>query len=427
MLILTETARARSDSSFPVSPSRPQTKGATTNQGSSTASTGSDRLDISRNHPQVRQPNPYEGTAPDYIKVKVGKWGTGENDSLIGILRSQNYSKNEIYGKSEGKSLLDQVSQANNLRNPNLIREGQELLIPLKAKAETGETPQVETPTPVKVETQQETEQPQSQPQIHDVTVGKWGRDKNGSLYGILNSQGFSREQILKEDSNGDSLLKQVARANGLEDPNKIQEGAKLRVPGSMEALQQMDVPSLNPPQQREVQTPLKIEPRPIELAKPEIQIPEVKPIEQPKVEESTPISDADRSRVTANMGLLLDGVKSGNFKKDEFQYLNALSNRYEETRAVYSKDGFSNDELKSLGTFETRYGVTYTRLYNSDDITLSNQTSSSTSSAGRLRVRHYQEGGDLWEGYKNGSIDSEKAIETMIRQRTEARHQGGH
>lgn len=409
MLKLTDVPRKRSDSTSLASISR--SRPAPVKNGNATAAK-SDAVRLTKKAQNTKGPNPYEGTAPDYIKVKVGKWGTGDNDSLTGILFAQNYSKDEIYAKNgDGPSLLQQITQANKLKDPNLIREGQELLIPVKAKPEAQGTDQ-SAPGP---KTQTET---QSKPQVNEVKVGKWGRDQNGSLFGILRSQGFTRKQILESDAQGNSLLNRVARANGLKDANTIREGASLKVPNSLEALEQMggETTTVKRPKVEKLET---LTPKPaVKLATPTLPKPELKTIEKEK-------PAAPNERVTANMGLLLDGIKDGKFKKDEFQYLNALSNRYEETRAQFSQGGFSNEELKTLGKFETNYGVTYSRLYNSDDVKLTNGTTASDNPKAQLRTRHYQEGGVLWEGVQNGQIDSEAAIETMIRQRAEARAQG--
>ncbi|MCA9776964.1 MAG: hypothetical protein KC800_09620 [Candidatus Eremiobacteraeota bacterium] len=399
----------------------------------SPATGGNDALTLTRTS---QDRNPYEGTAPGHAKVKVGSWGSGKNDSLLGILHQQGYSNREIYTKNqEGHTLLDRVQQVNQLRNANLIRQGQELVVPSKeAPAQTPSTePQPQT-TPGTVSAQSGNQK--KEPSVSQVRVGKWGRDANGSLYEILHNQGFQRSQILGEDGNGDSLLKKVARANGLQDPNKVREGATLNVPNSLEALEKMNVPELNKPAARtrpevsRVSELPRLEVKPLELPKPKIELPPLKPIESPRT--STPVVEtpraegSDQKAATANMGLLLDGVKNGKFTREEFQYLNALSNRYEETRAQFSKEGFDNDELKALGQFETRYGVTYTRLYNSDDIRLSNNTQATEDPRGQLRLRHYEEGGALWDGFKNGTVDSEKALSEMIRQRAEARAQGG-
>ena len=405
---------------------------------------GSDALTLTRSS---QDRNPYEGTAPGHSKVKVGSWGSGENDSLLGILHQQGYSNREIYAKNkEGHTLLDRVQQVNQLRNPNLIRQGQELVVPSKEAPAANESTESRTQTqPAPTPVQNQTGTRKAEPAVNQVRVGKWGRDANGSLYEILQNQGFKRDQILGQDGQGDSLLNKVARANGLEDPNKVREGATLNVPNSMEALEKMNVPerqapvsSDSRPKVSRVEPLPRLEVKPVEVTRPTVELPELKPIELPRTEqartdqptvaqpERTEASNGNQTAATANMGLLLDGVKNGKFTREEFQYLNSLSNRYEETRAQFSKEGFDNDELKALGQFETRYGVTYTRLYNSDDVRLNNATQPSDDPRSQTRSRHYEEGGTLWDGLKNGTVDSEKAISEMIRQRAEARAQGG-
>lgn len=403
MLHLTDSTGVRSATQPRGNVSRTQTGSVSIPKNGNAAS---DRVNLTQRAQGATPPNPYNGVAPSSTKVEVGTWGTGQNDSLVSILTAQNYSRSEIYSKDKnGVSLLERVAQVNKLRDPNLIRSGQSLVIPSKERPAT---------TPAPTAKAQSSEAPQDKG-VKEVKVGKWGRDKSGSLFGILSEQGFSRKEILG-DGGQNSLLNRVARANDLESPDRIREGQTLKVPGSAQALDQIDPPQT---EQREPVKKLEtLKPRPVKL--PEPKAVEVKPVPvENKTEEKS-----DPERATANMGLLLDGVKAGKFKKDEFQYLNALSNRYEETRAQFSKDGYSNEELKSLGKFETNYGVTYTRLYNSDDVKLTNMTGS-TSGKGQLRLRHYQEGGELWEGYKNGTLDTEQAINQMVKQRAEARAQG--
>ena len=424
MLKLTHHAKTRSQSTSPSSFSRTQSPGFGKLSNGNSAGRA-DLIQLSNSAQQTQSPNPYEGIAPGSVKVKVGQWGSGNNDSLLGILHSQNFTNKEIYAKNDkGVTLLEQAARINKLKNPNVVRAGQSVVMPSK------------TPNKSQVsQTQSQSQADSKKAQVNQVKVGKWGQDSNGSLFGILKNQGFSRKQILNQDASGDSLLNKVARANGLKDANTVQEGATLNVPNSMEALEQMNVPELTEKETAKPSRPAAtkvatIEPRPVQITKPatpEIKLPqpsEVKtPVEtKPAIEVKTPTNE----RVTANMGLLLDGVKTKNFKKDEFQYLNALSNRYEETRAQFSKGGFSNEELKTLGKFETNYGVTYTRLYNSDDIKLTNGTPSSDNPKTQLRAKHYAEGGKVWDGLTQGTIDNEAAITTMIRQRAEARAQGG-
>lgn len=377
---------------------------------------------------------------PGYALVKVERWGTGRNDSLVSILRGQGYSTREIYGKdAHGVTLLERISQSNNLKNPNLLRQGQQIRVPSKEQISPATT-SPQTPT-----LGNGSQGNARQPAVGEVKVGKWGRDSNGSLYGILSNQGFSRDQILKKDANGDTLLDQVARANGLSNPHRVREGATLKVPNSTEALSQMQIPPQTGKRKESpaprVETP-NVEPPKVETPKaeaprveapnaegPKVEAPKTEAPKaeapQPSVQPPSPTADGEQPKATVEMGLLLDGVKASKFTREEFQYLNALGNRYEETRAQFSRDGFTDSELRTLGSFETSYGVTFAKLYESDNIKLTNATGESADPKAQLRLRHYQEGGALWEGFKNGSVSLEAAINTMIHQRAEARAQG--
>jgi hypothetical protein len=56
--------------------------------------------------------------------------GGREQSTLEGILRSQGHTREQIYGGQRGERLIDRVARANNLRDPNLIRPGQRLMVP---------------------------------------------------------------------------------------------------------------------------------------------------------------------------------------------------------------------------------------------------------------------------------------------------------
>ncbi len=82
----------------------------------------------------AKKPNPFEGVSESSTQVTVDKWGEGENDSVESILRKQGYSLKEIHAKdTQGRTLIDRVASANGLKNPNVIRPGQELDVPAKA------------------------------------------------------------------------------------------------------------------------------------------------------------------------------------------------------------------------------------------------------------------------------------------------------
>ena len=144
--------------------------------------------------------NPYQGVAPSFSTVKVDSWGQGNNDSVVQILLNQGYSQQEIYGKSgNGKSLLDEVTRVNGLRNANLIRAGQDLMVPSKEASEAAEagpvqqqpaaeaprqeaprvetprveTPAVETPRVETPPTRTATKPEQNEARVNDVRVDR--------------------------------------------------------------------------------------------------------------------------------------------------------------------------------------------------------------------------------------------------------------
>lgn len=406
------------------------------------ATTRNDQLALTEGS-QAR--NPFEGVAPGFDKVKVDAWGQGDNSSVMQILINQGYTSKEIYSKGDsGRTLLDEVSRVNNLRNPNLIRAGQDLTVPSKQARERTHTPgQVETQTQTETDapTQRPVEQTAAQPQagnaaeapepaVNSVRVDKWGDGPNSSLGAILKAQGFEHNAIFSEDADGDSLLKKVARANGLSDPNLIRAGSSLQVPNSLEALNQMNIPERPEATNQTAQTPqpqvsqpTNTNPQP-EVTKPPATVEATQPVvTQPAVEATQP-DDGQESEVTANMGMLLNGVKEGKFTRPEFQYLNARSSRYTQMRARFSKDGYNNEELSQLGQMERRYGVEFARLAESDTIALPNYPATSNDPDLSLQVRHYHESGPLYDSYKGGQTDTEEVLGVMTRQRAEARQQ---
>lgn len=445
------------------SPNPPARRGVSTS-GTATANTAAnvngrsnDQIALSQTS-QAR--NPYQGTAPAFSTVKVDRWGQGNNDSVVQILLNQGYSQREIYGKSgNGRTLLDEVTRVNGLRNANFIRAGQDLIVPSKQAPEGEQAPtqtqrpqpepRVETPPaggnqppappanqneaqPPRVETPPATQnQSSEEARVNQVRVDRWGQGPNSSLGAILKNQGFEHNQIFREDANGDSLLKKIARANGLENPDRILAGSTLNVPNSMEALAQMDIPEMPARAERPAPTAPPVETSRREDPPARVEIPAT-PVEPPatpvdppaRTETAPPANDTATGQPTANMGLLLDGIKSGSFTRQEFQYLNARSSRYAQMRARFSNDGYSNDELTELGRMERRYGVEFARLSASDDVRLPEFPQTSTNPDLAIQVRHYHESGPMFDRYSNGTMNSETAIQQMIRQRDEARRQ---
>ncbi|MGE0493947.1 MAG: LysM peptidoglycan-binding domain-containing protein [Vulcanimicrobiota bacterium] len=111
---------------------RPETAAAPTVQSAPVTTGDTATLSVG-----AERPNPFASFAPSSSEVSVDGWKQGKNDSLEGILRNQGYSLSEIYKRDEdGKTLIDKVASANDLKNPNLIHPGQKLVVPGKENAE---------------------------------------------------------------------------------------------------------------------------------------------------------------------------------------------------------------------------------------------------------------------------------------------------
>ena len=85
------------------------------------------------------------------------------------------------------------------------------------------------------------------------VTVDPYKKGKNDTIEGILRNQGYSLQDIYNKDENGKTLIDHVASVNNLKNPNVIQDGASLKVPGreNSESLSNMD---LKPGEQQETE-----------------------------------------------------------------------------------------------------------------------------------------------------------------------------
>ena len=104
----------------------------------STAPAAPAAVDSSNLTTAAETPNPFASFAPSATEVTVDGWKEGKNDSLESILKNQGYSLNDIYSKDEnGKTMIDKVAAANDLKNPNVIGKGDKLQIPKKENTES--------------------------------------------------------------------------------------------------------------------------------------------------------------------------------------------------------------------------------------------------------------------------------------------------
>lgn len=447
---------------------------------------------------QARQAHPYEDFAARASTVRVQ-----DKDTMEGILRNQGYSLKDIYGKDgQGRTMLDRVVEANNLRNANMIYSGRDLLVPEKGEPieAGGAESEAHADDPVVTENegrpeeagrveneggteeagrQDETRQdearqdearqdegrqdegrqderrqdegpqdegrqdegrqdegrrdegqaPGEQPENADETQPREYTVKRGdNLERILRDHGYSVRDLYARDDQGNSLLQRIGAANGISEQNKIQAGQTLSIPAPGQPVPQatVDIVQPPPPQPPEVRT----EPEAGNEPRVEPTEPRVEPTE-PRVEPNLPADeprinpgDDSNGRAGSEMGLLLDGARNGKFTRTEFQFLNSVANRYVETRVRYAKDGYTNEELRALGEMERQYGMAHARLEAQDlNPSLSVRDANHPATAARLRL--HRQSGEVWDGFMNGNLDADQAIQEMIEMRADSRRLG--
>ncbi len=365
--------------------------------------------------------NPYADIARKSAAVRVDTWKTGPNDSVEGILTSQGYTLEEIHRKdSQGRSLIQRVAGVNELADPNLVRPGQSLVVPVKDQPQpqgNGAAPQS---APAQANADGSTR----------VTVDAWGKGPNDSVERILVNQGYSLREIHTRDRDGKSMLDRVAGENGLESPDSIREGRELVVPSKHrqergEQEQRREQPAREPDARptnegTRVAEPVNEAPRPT-VAEPVN--------EAPKPTVAEPVNEAPRppadGEATLEMGLMLDGVRQNRLTRDEFKALNGAANRYEEMRAAYGQDGFSPDELRDLGRYEEQYGKMYARFFEHDRSRIRIEANQTDDPRVQQRLRLTEEGAVLYDRYKAGEITLDDAAGLLMIQRSQARELG--
>ena len=288
------------------------------------------------------------------------------------------------------------------------------------------------------------------------VQVDAWRKGPNDSIERILRNQGYTPQEIYRRDASGKTLIQRVADANGLKDPNLIRPGGKgLLVPVRGEAA---------PPQPRQQRPAARPQTRPAEPPKPEvprveapkievpkleipkieppkIEIPKIEPpkIEPPKVEAprveaprveaprvETPAVDANlREQESAEVGLLLQGVKDGKFTRPEFQALNATANQYTELRAQYARDGFKPEQVRELSQIQHQYGAMYQRFQADDKVKIRFQGGDRNDPQARFRAEQNEQGGRYYDQFRDQRIDEVAFRALLLEQRAKSSELG--
>ncbi|GMU53654.1 MAG: hypothetical protein AMXMBFR33_28000 [Candidatus Xenobia bacterium] len=392
--------------------------------------------------------NPYADIAKKSANVKVDAWKKGPNDSVERILTSQGYTPEEIYRKdSQGRSLIQRVAGVNDLADPNLVRPGQSLVVPVKDQAQASPSPQAQN-------------QAQAQNEgTARVTIDAWGKGPNDSVERVLVNQGYSLREIHSKDRDGKSMLDRVAADNGLQSPDSVRAGRELVLPSKRQDRGEQDQRGQGQPRQEPTEPRQEPKPEAPRVEEPKPPVPEPRPeVPAPRVEEPKPPVPEPRSEVpaprveepkppvsephaprleepkpavpvegeaTLEMGLMLDGMRQNRFTRDEFRALNGAANRYEEMRAAYGKDGYSSDELRDLGRYEEQYGKMYARFFEHDRSRIRIEAHQTDDPRVQQRLRLTEEGAVLYDRYKAGEITLDDAAGLLMVQRSQARELG--
>ncbi len=366
--------------------------------------------------------NPYADLSDRTATVRADAWKKGPNGSVEQILARQGYSREDMYRKdADGHTLIERVANVNHMADPNLLREGQNLLVPVKPEQRATPAPQNGNGTAPQARTQSGNG---NGTHSVGVTVDRWRQGPNDSLEHILQGQGYSLGEIHRKDRNGRTMIDRVAASNGLENANNLREGQRLVVPGRRQEQQGQNGQGEHhqePPAQPE--PPARPEP-PVQPEPPVRPEPPVQP-EPPAPPQPPPTQPPEDGNATSEMGLLLAGARDHKFTRDEFRALNSTANRYEEVRSEYGKDGFSNAELRNLGQIEQQYGQMYSRFEQHDRSRIQFEGSNSNDPRVQARMRMLDESGALWDGFVNGTLSYEDAAGQLMAQRARARQLG--
>ena len=294
--------------------------------------------------------NPYEGFSKEATRVQVDRWRKGPNDSIERILRNQGYSHQEIYRKDgNGKTLIQRVAQANNLRDPNLIRPGQGLVVPQKEET-AGPKPEA-APQPAPAPKSEAAPQPAPAPKP---------------------------------------------------------EAAPQPAPAPKPEAAPQPAPAPKP----------EAAPQPAPAPRPEA-APQPAPAPRPEAAPQPQAGDQEAElaqKESAEVGLLLQGVKDKKFTRQEFQALNTTANQYTELRSRYTREEPTTEQVRELTQVQHQFGQMYARFLADDKAKISFR--SGDSPAAQFRGRQNEEGGQLYDQFVGQQLDEATITARLLSQR---------
>lgn len=331
--------------------------------------------------------NPYQGFADQSERVNVDRWKKGPNDSIEHILRNQGYSSNDIYRRdAKGHTLIQRVAEANGLKDPNLIRPGHKgLLVPVKGKKEAVAV-EVEQAKPTPVQAPKEETKPapvEIQPQPVETPKAE------------IQPQPVETPKVEVKPEPVETP--KVEAEKPAEKPHR---GFFSRLFGRHQD---------ETPEPVKTQEPVQPTPEPVKTT----------PESVPAQPQAQPVSNEElQQKESAEVGLLLQGVKDQKFTRSEFQALNSTANQYTELRAQYAKDGFQPEQVRELSQVQQQYGQMYARFLADDKAKVSFAGGDAATPAARFRAQQNEEGGQYYDQFVGQQIDEATIKARLLDQR---------
>lgn len=345
--------------------------------------------------------NPYAGFSNEAARITVDRWKQGPNDSIEHMLLRQGYTPRDVYRKdASGRTLIRRVADANGLKDPNLIRPGRKMLVPVKGEGQ---------PT----RRQEQPAMPTRQPAVRQPEVRP--------------------EQVRPEQVRQSQVAAQQTAPAPVAPEVAAQQTAPAPTAPEVAAQQPAPTPETAPlaEQPAAEQAPVKKGRRRFIFFGPRRQPkpPEAQqPITQPtrtQAPQTLPAQVPQADQDSAEVGLLLQGVKDQKFTRPEFQALNSTANQFTELRAQYAKDGFKPEQVQELAQVQQQYGQMYARFLADDKARVTFSGANTNTPDAQFRARQNEEGGQAYDQFVGSQIDEATIRARLLAQRQQASQLG--
>lgn len=348
--------------------------------------------------------NPYAGFSNEAARITVDRWKQGPNDSIEHMLLRQGYTPQDVYRKdASGRTLIQRVADANGLKDPNLVRPGRKMLVPVKGEGQ---------PT----RRQEQPAAPTRQPEVRQPEV--------------------RREEVRQQPEVRPQQVPQPeVRTEEVRQP-EVQPQQPVAAPATAEAAPTTEQPAAEPAApvkkgrrrfilfgpRRQPRTP---EAQPTTTQPTAVPATQPQPTTQTQATQPVPTQVPQADQDSAEVGLLLQGVKDQKFTRPEFQALNSTANQFTELRAQYAKDGFKPEQVQELAQVQQQYGQMYARFLADDKARVTFSGANTNTPDAQFRARQNEEGGQAYDQFVGRQIDEATIRARLLAQRQQASQLG--